>query len=169
MGAAISASGLPRSSLFVTTKVPCCPSPTWQKFTNLTEASLTARTIAGLTLTYSQAFCDSFATKFGNTSQQIEMDLEMLGLDYIDLLLIHWPCDTFEDNLRTYRVLEEAVKAGKAKAIGFSNFDAALVLRVQSLFCLMKLKWHSSGQWNGEGSNGETLCESVCLLYCWTF
>lgn len=49
----------------------------------------------------------------------IEESLRKLQTDYIDLLLIH---HTFGDYYGTYRVMEEAYKAGKVKAIGVSNF-----------------------------------------------
>lgn len=49
----------------------------------------------------------------------IEESLKKLKTDYVDLLLIHQP---FGDYYGTYRVMEEAYKAGKARAIGVSNF-----------------------------------------------
>jgi diketogulonate reductase-like aldo/keto reductase len=51
----------------------------------------------------------------------------VLDLEYVDLLLIHWPCDKFEDTLATYKALEPYVTSGKARAIGVSNFNAALI------------------------------------------
>ena len=60
----------------------------------------------------------------------IEGSLEKLGLDYVDLMLIHapQPWDDFrggdyaEGNLAAWRALEEAHRAGKLRAIGVSNF-----------------------------------------------
>ena len=49
----------------------------------------------------------------------IDESLRKLQSDYVDLLLIHQP---FNDYYGTYRTLEEAYKAGKARAIGVSNF-----------------------------------------------
>lgn len=49
----------------------------------------------------------------------IEESLKKLKTDYVDLLLIHQP---FGDYYGTYRAMEEAYKAGKARAIGVSNF-----------------------------------------------
>ena len=49
----------------------------------------------------------------------IDESLRKLQTDYIDLLLIHQP---FNDYYGTYRVMEEAYKAGKLRAIGVSNF-----------------------------------------------
>lgn len=49
----------------------------------------------------------------------IDQSLKKLQSDYVDLLLIHQP---FGDYYGTYRAMEEAYKAGKARAIGVSNF-----------------------------------------------
>ena len=49
----------------------------------------------------------------------IEESLKKLKTDYVDLFLIHQP---FGDYYGTYRAMEEAYKAGKARAIGISNF-----------------------------------------------
>ncbi|AUM62757.1 aldo/keto reductase [Spiroplasma monobiae] len=53
--------------------------------------------------------------------QAIDEILEELELDYIDLLLIHWPT---ENRLECWKALEEAVEQGKVKSIGVSNFQA---------------------------------------------
>lgn len=45
--------------------------------------------------------------------------LEILGMDYIDLLYIHQPSGNYMEG---YRLLENAYKEGKIKAIGISNF-----------------------------------------------
>lgn len=60
----------------------------------------------------------------------IDGSLEKMGLDYIDLMLIHspQPWDDFrggdyaQGNREAWRALEEAYKAGKLRAIGISNF-----------------------------------------------
>lgn len=62
----------------------------------------------------------------------IDKSLEIMGLDYIDLMIIHSPKPWqeyqgenryFEGNLEAWKALEEAYKAGKIKAIGLSNFE----------------------------------------------
>src|SRR4249919_360359 len=62
----------------------------------------------------------------------IDGSLKKLGLDYIDLMIIHSPKPWakflqddhyFEGNREAWRALEEAYKAGKLKAIGLSNFE----------------------------------------------
>ncbi len=61
----------------------------------------------------------------------IDGSLKIMGLDYIDLMLIHSPQpwtdyrngDYTEGNLEAWRALEDAYKAGKLRAIGISNFE----------------------------------------------
>ncbi|GBG05721.1 aldo/keto reductase [Paenibacillus agaridevorans] len=50
-----------------------------------------------------------------------ETSLGKLGLDYLDLYLIHWPVEgKYKD---TWRAMEELYKDGRVKAIGVSNFQ----------------------------------------------
>lgn len=51
----------------------------------------------------------------------MEESLRKLGLDYIDMVLLHWP---FGNVYAAWRVLEEYYKAGKIRAIGVSNMEA---------------------------------------------
>ena len=83
VGSALKKSGVPRSEVFLTTKV-------W--ITNAGEEK---------------------------AARSIDESLRKLGTDYVDLLLIHQP---FGDYYGTYRAMEKAYKAGKARAIGVSNF-----------------------------------------------
>jgi len=51
----------------------------------------------------------------------VDGSLRRLGLDYVDLFLIHWPCGMgFMD---TWHAMERAVEAGKCRSIGLSNFQ----------------------------------------------
>lgn len=61
---------------------------------------------------------------YQETLEGIDQSLERFGHDYIDLMLIHWPNSA---SLETYRALEDALKAGKLRAIGLSNFNAAQI------------------------------------------
>ena len=74
-------------------------------------------------------------TKLWNTEhtyekakRAIDESLMNLGLDYLDLYLIHWPIpkdfrDCWQEtNAETWRAMEEAVSEGKLKSIGVSNF-----------------------------------------------
>ena len=55
---------------------------------------------------------------YEGAKQAIETSMKKLGLDYIDLYLIHQPMG---DYIGAYRAMEEAYKAGKLKAIGVCN------------------------------------------------
>ena len=98
VGEGLRASGVARDAVFVTTKLA--------------------------------AECKTFA----EAREQIDGSLQALGLDYIDLMLIHSPQPWadfregehfLEGNLEAWRALEEAYQAGKLRAIGVSNFEAA--------------------------------------------
>ena len=53
----------------------------------------------------------------------IEESLAALRTDHVDLFLIHWPLPDVGDYVETWHVLEEIYRAGKARAIGVSNFQ----------------------------------------------
>lgn len=57
---------------------------------------------------------------YERAKKDIDGSLLKAGLDYFDLMIIHWP--TGKD-VGTYQALEEAVKAGKLRYIGVSNFN----------------------------------------------
>lgn len=56
---------------------------------------------------------------YDNAKKAIDTCLENLGLEYIDLILLH---QAFGDYYGAYRALEDAYKEGKIKAIGVANF-----------------------------------------------
>lgn len=71
------------------------------------------------------------AKSYDAAARSIDESLAKLGLDYIDLLIIHSPQPWkefreenryFEENKKVWKALEDAYKAGKVKAIGLSNF-----------------------------------------------
>lgn len=84
VGKAVKKSGIPRDSLFITTKL-------WNE-----------------------------DIRKERVDQAFEKSLENLGLDYIDLYLIHWPAQGFE---KAWKVMEELYNKGKIKAVGVSNFQ----------------------------------------------
>ena len=59
---------------------------------------------------------------YESAKKAIESSLEKLGLDYLDLYLIHQPMG---DYAGAYRAMEEAYKEGKLRAIGVCNFYPA--------------------------------------------
>jgi len=92
VGRGISQSGVPRSEIFITTKVwapNCAP--------RLMESS-------------------------------VDESLRKLGTDHVDLLLLHWPNSAIplEDQIGA---LNDLVRAGKARHIGVSNYNRALLAK----------------------------------------
>lgn len=56
--------------------------------------------------------------------------LDRLGLDRVDLLLIHWPCPAQDRFVETWQALIDLRSEGLATSIGVSNFDAAQIDRL---------------------------------------
>ena len=68
---------------------------------------------------------------YDKTRTAFEKTLQDLGLDYLDLYLIHWPANRKQFgeearalNAETWRALEDLYREGKVRAIGVSNFWA---------------------------------------------
>jgi 2,5-diketo-D-gluconate reductase A len=61
-----------------------------------------------------------------------EGTLSALGVDAVDLFLIHWPLPTLYDGdyVSTWKVLEEFKADGRARSIGVSNFEVAHLERL---------------------------------------
>jgi len=110
VGRAIAASGVARDKVFVETKVPGCANP----LENTTRNPLTC---------------------YKDTATNLQSNLEELDLPYVDLVLLHFPpfpsfvsrsCSNLTDGCnmarQQWKAMEEFYKAGKAKAIGVSNY-----------------------------------------------
>ncbi|GAB3395464.1 aldo/keto reductase [Humibacter soli] len=86
VGRAIAASGLPRSEIFVTTKLR-----------NGEQGRASA-------------------------ADALRASLDRLGLDHVDLYLIHWPSPARDSYVASWEAMIEAQQAGLVRAIGVSNF-----------------------------------------------
>lgn len=72
---------------------------------------------------------------YDSAKDSIDTTLDKMGLDYLDMMIIHNPQPWkevnqsddrhFEGNLEAWRAMEDAVKAGKLKTIGVSSFEKA--------------------------------------------
>jgi len=51
-----------------------------------------------------------------------EESLEKLGLDYVDMYLIHWPSPANDRFVESWKALEKIQESGRARSIGVSNF-----------------------------------------------
>ncbi|WP_327134244.1 aldo/keto reductase [Streptomyces sp. NBC_01343] len=55
----------------------------------------------------------------------LDASLGKLGLDHLDLYLIHWPRPMRDDFLTIWKTFEEIAESGRARAVGVSNFRPA--------------------------------------------
>lgn len=76
-------------------------------------------------------------TKLWNSDQGAEAtpgalstSLELLGLDYVDLYLIHWPAPLRDQYVESWLALEQLHEQGLARAIGVSNFEPEHLERI---------------------------------------
>lgn len=88
VGEGIARSGVPRSELFITTKL----------------------------------WIENFG--YDEALRAFDVSLGKLGLDYLDLYLLHWPVPTdFEKTVAAYKALEKLYAEKRIRAIGVSNFN----------------------------------------------
>src|SRR5690606_3838273 len=59
---------------------------------------------------------------YDNTLRSLDGTLQRLGLDYLDMFLIHWPVPAHDRYSDTWRAFIQAQKDGKIRSIGVSNF-----------------------------------------------
>ncbi|WP_354639153.1 aldo/keto reductase [Kitasatospora camelliae] len=92
-GQAIAEAGVPREELFVTTKL-------WNSGTR------------------------DWSGRQGRDAVRAEFDtsMDLLGLEYLDLYLIHWPRPMHGSFLNVWQGVEELLAGGRVKSIGVSNF-----------------------------------------------
>ncbi|MFD4266593.1 aldo/keto reductase [Rhodococcus sp. NPDC058481] len=62
--------------------------------------------------------------------REFDASLERLGLDYLDLYLIHWPRAMREDYVAIWRAFAELKAEGRVRSIGVSNFQPAQLGRM---------------------------------------
>lgn len=93
VGQAVSESHLPRTDLFITSKL-------WNNVRGYDE-----------------------------TIQQFQTTLTTMGLDYLDLYLIHWPAPGYES---AWRAMEDLYHDGQIRAIGVANFEPAHIEHLMS-------------------------------------
>jgi len=70
---------------------------------------------------------------YGPDKAQVGFDssLRRLGVDYVDVYLLHQPTPAdFEDTIAAYQVAEKMLQAGRARAIGISNFSPDHIRRL---------------------------------------
>lgn len=53
----------------------------------------------------------------------IQESVDRLNIDYVDMMLIHWPCPKQDKFVETWHAFEEALETGLVRGIGVSNFN----------------------------------------------
>jgi len=61
---------------------------------------------------------------YDETRAALLRSLELLGLDYVDLFLIHWPLPRVNKYVESYRAILDLVAKGRVRSAGVSNFKA---------------------------------------------
>lgn len=84
----------------------------------------TGQAIAASGLPREELFITTKAWKQGHDTVLREFDasLERLGLEYVDLYLLHWPMPAHDLYVESWRALERIHAEGRARSIGVSNF-----------------------------------------------
>ena len=81
--------------------------------------------------------------------ESVDESLKRLDVEYVDLLLLHWP---FGDNVQGYKVLEQALAEGKTRTIGLSNFSQETIEDLLKQFktkpAVVQLETHIFNQQN---------------------
>lgn len=67
---------------------------------------------------------------FDSTLRAFDASMSRLGLDYLDLYLIHWPVPKADRYVDTFRALQALKTQGRVKSIGVSNFNPAHLERI---------------------------------------
>ncbi|MFI2436965.1 aldo/keto reductase [Streptomyces sp. NPDC018693] len=124
----------------------------------------TGRAIAASGLPREDVFV---TTKLWNTDQgydstlrAFDTSLAKLGLDYVDLYLIHWPLPSRDRYVDTYRALEKLLEDGRVRAIGVSNFlpehlkrliaETSVIPAVNQIELHPHLQQHASREFHAE-------------------
>ncbi len=59
---------------------------------------------------------------YDSTLKAFDESLDKLGMDYLDLYLIHWPCPDYDKYVDTWKAMEKLYADKRVRAIGVSNF-----------------------------------------------
>jgi diketogulonate reductase-like aldo/keto reductase len=74
---------------------------------------------------------DASHLRYDDVLRACENSLRHLGMDYLDLYLIHWPSSSIPLK-ETLKALNQLVREGRVRHVGVSNFDVRLLKRAQA-------------------------------------
>ena len=69
--------------------------------------------------------------RYDDVLRSFENSLRHLGMDYLDLYLIHWPSSSIPLS-ESFRALNQLVREGRVRHLGVSNFDVKLMKQAQA-------------------------------------
>lgn len=79
-------------------------------------------------------------------ARSVDQSLERLQVDYVDLLLVHWPSVDNVPLAETMGALAKAKRAGKTRHVGVANFNIAMVEESMRLcpepLCVLQAEYH---------------------------
>ncbi|WP_053747275.1 aldo/keto reductase [Streptomyces sp. MMG1533] len=97
---------------------------------------------------------------YDSTLRAFDTSLAKLGLEYVDLYLIHWPVPSADKYVDTYRAFEKLLADGRARAIGVSNFlpehlerliaETSVIPAVNQIELHPHLQQHASREYHAE-------------------
>jgi len=97
---------------------------------------------------------------YESTLRAFDTSLEKLGLEYVDLYLIHWPQPAKGSFVDTYKAFEKLAADGRARAIGVSNFlpehldrllaETSVIPAVNQIELHPHLQQHASREYHAE-------------------
>ncbi|SEH02290.1 Aldo/keto reductase [Nonomuraea solani] len=68
----------------------------------------------------------------GRAEEAFDESLSRLGLDHIDLFLMHWPVPEQDKYVQAWKAMEKIYRDGRARAIGVSNFTVGALTRLMN-------------------------------------
>ncbi|MFI5569479.1 aldo/keto reductase [Streptomyces sp. NPDC051740] len=97
---------------------------------------------------------------YDSTLRAFDTSLSKLGLEYVDLYLIHWPTPARDRYVDTYKAFEKLLADGRVRAIGVSNFlpehlerliaETSVVPAVNQIELHPHLQQHASREYHAE-------------------
>jgi diketogulonate reductase-like aldo/keto reductase len=69
---------------------------------------------------------------YDNALRAFDGSMKKLGIDVLDLFLIHWPLPMFDQYVETWRAFEKLLADGRVRSIGVSNFEIPHLQRLMA-------------------------------------